>query len=299
MSAGANNISIAPVNLLWRIEASETIDFTGLDTSTLDGVYFNIWNAKDATAYYVWFNLDAGSVDPAPAGKTAIAVAVTTGDSTTTVASATATAIDGVSDFTATSSGAVVTSYRDAVGAVTSTVDVDSGVTITMCRQGKDFDLGLLQGNVDFSFAPSNFVVTAQQTGLTPRAALFQGYESIEATTVLLETVDSKLKEIYGLYGSTGWTPSSGTEVYGAGNSKQGNNLLVDAARLVFKPTTAANDLTNVSIMLAVPVPDSLVFSGEDPKTLSITWQGFLNDEYDTRTNAVMFGDDTQSGLRA
>ena len=295
MAGSANNVLISPVNVLWRIEASEQIDFTGATAAGLGGTSFDIF-LPDGTEYYVWFDENNTDVDPAPGGV-AIEVNYGAGAVSTAIATAAASAIDGTVGFNASASGNVVTVYRDDFGAVTDISDNDSGLTLTTCREGKDFDLGLLQGDVELSLAPANFVVQAHQTGVTPRAALFQGLETNEATTVLLETQKSKLKEIYDLYGET-FTPASGTEVTGIGTSRQGDNLLVRAARLVFKPVNATNDEDNTTIMLAVPVPDSLVFSGENPRTLSITWQGFIDDQIDTRASAYVIGDETQDGLR-
>ena len=50
--------------------------------------------------------------------------------------------------------------------------------------------------------------------------------------------------------------------------------------------------------MLALPNPESLVFSGEDERILNVTWSGFpdlqlTNDDSDT----IIVGDASQSGL--
>jgi hypothetical protein len=297
MSSSADNVTISPVNVLWRIEASEQIDYTGITAASLSNAYWIMRSAKDATLYHVWHNLDAGGVDPAPVGSSPLEVAITTGDSATTIATAVAAIIDGDGNFTSTSSAGVVSVNRTAVGLVTDTADFDAGVAITICRRGKDFDLGLLDGDIEFSVAPSNFIVTAHQTGVTPKAALFQGLESLEAGTVMLETQTSQLDEIYSLYGDT-FTPSAGTEVTGIGTSTQGENLLINSARLVLKPVNAVDDSANVSMMLSIPVPESLTFSGENPRTLSVTWQGFVDEQIDARASAVVIGDETQAGLR-
>jgi len=105
------------------------------------------------------------------------------------------------------------------------------------------------------------------------------------------------LKEIFKIYGGT-FTPGGGTEVFGMGTAKVGANLLPDAARLRMSPVTAANDnLGDVNLMLALPVPDSLVFSGENPRVLSATWTGFLDESIDSRVSQLLFGDATQTGL--
>jgi len=296
--SSADNVKISPVNALWRIEAQELIDFTGLTGADVKGGYFNISTAKDAILNYVWGD-DSVEADPAPAGRTAIAMTVV-GDSDTaaTLATACAAAIDGEAGYTAVVSDTTkVLVTRAAVGVVTETADVDMGVGITQCRYGKDLNMGLLNGNVELSLAPANFIVTAHQSGVTPRAALYQGLETAEVGLELLETTDSNLKEVYGVYGTTGFTPGAGTEVYGVGTSKQGENLLPYAARLELKPVNAVDDTQNTTLMLALPVPDTLVFSGEDPKTLSVTFQGYVDDGKDNRISSVLFGDPTQDGL--
>ena len=102
----------------------------------LDGLFFNLNAALDTTLYYVWFNVDAGGNDPAPAGRTGITVAVTTGDSATVVATAMAAAIDAIADFGATSSGATVTITNAATGGTTDIVDVDSLMVVAVTTQG-------------------------------------------------------------------------------------------------------------------------------------------------------------------
>lgn len=299
MSSSANNVTISPVSVSWQMEASELIDFAGLTGADVKGKYFNISTAKDAILHYVWGD-DSVEADPAPAGRTAIAMTVV-GDSDTaaTLATACAAAIDAISGYSASASGSVVSVFRDDIGEVTDTADVDMGVSLTVCRRGKDFELGLLQGDVELTLSPANFIVQAHSSGVTPRAALYQGIDTLEATTELLETQNSQLKAIYGLYGTDGFTPGAGTEVFGVGTSKQGQNLLIDAGRLVLKDVNAADDTNNRSLMLCIPIPDSLVFSGENPRTLSLTWQGFVDDQIDSRVSALLFGDQTQqSDLR-
>jgi len=298
MAGSANNVVISPVNVLWRIEASEQVDFAGLTGLDVKGKFFNISTAKDSILNYVWGD-DSVESDPVPVGRIAIPFTVAgDGDSATTLATAAASAIDGASGYVATASGTVVSIHRDAVGLVTDTVDVDMSVAITICRRGKDFDLGLLQGDIEMTLSPANFIVQAHQTGVTPRAALFQGIETLEASTAMLETQNSQLSEIYGLYGTRGFTPSAGTSVFGVGTSRQGDNLLIDAARIVLKDVNAVDDLNNRSLMLAIPIPDSLVFSGENPRTLNLTWQGFVDEQIDNKVSGLLFGDETQAGLR-
>jgi hypothetical protein len=294
MATGATNIKIEPVNVSWEMEGEELLSMSGV--SDPDATEFNLFKV-DGTKVRAIFDLDNLSVIPAAgAGEIVIELDVATGDTETQIATKVAAALDADGDLTATSSGTNVTVSRVAIGEVTDAADVDSGVGITICRRGKDFDLGLLEGDVELSFSPANFIVQAHQSGVTPRAALNQGIDTLEVSLTMQETQNANLKEIYKIYGGV-FTPGAGTEVFGVGTSRQGNNLLIDAGRLVLRPVNAADATTDKNLMLAIPIPDSLVFSGENPRTLSITWQGFLDDSKDNRVSALLFGDATQTGI--
>lgn len=113
------------------------IDTVADSSNSLDGKYFFIYSAKDATKYYVWINTSGGSaVDPAPAGSTAIEVAITTGDTAENVATAIKNAIDAMADFVATVGTNRVTVTNADFGSCTDASDVDSGFTITVYTQG-------------------------------------------------------------------------------------------------------------------------------------------------------------------
>ena len=241
MAGSATDVLISPVNLFWRIETAETIDCK--DLSDPDGTYFTINTAKDAIQNYVWFDLDAGSSDPAPAGLTGIEVDVTSGDSASTIATAVAAALDALGGYEASASGTVVSVNRPSgsVGETTDTADVDAGVIVSICKKGKDFDLGLIQGTVEPSFAPATKDIVAQQTGVTVLGKLLQGFETVEVSTALLESTKSKVIEMFGIYGTKAFTPGGGTEIAGAGTGQIGKNMLIEAARLEFIPVNSVS----------------------------------------------------------
>jgi flagellar hook protein FlgE len=102
-------------------DADATVDLVtcGADTGgSLGGTYWTI--DTGATNYYVWYNTGA-SVDPAPAGRTGIQVAISAGDTAATVASDTATALNAVAtnpfSALATSAGLNITLNGGAAGA--------------------------------------------------------------------------------------------------------------------------------------------------------------------------------------
>lgn len=293
----AGNVRISPVNVYWEIESQGLIDLSSI--TSFDGTSFWLYE-PDGTKVIVAFDLDAGSTLPTPgSGERLLEVDVLTADTLAQKATKLQAAIDGDGNFTAEVPSGETTKvlYTHAdVGEVTDPADDDSGATLTACRRGKNLDLGLLQGEPELSTTVNNFILTTQQTGLIPQAALFQGAE-VSVGLELLETQSSKLSEFFRIYGGK-FTPGGGTEVFGIGSNKVGANLLVDAARLRMSPVTPANDnLGNVNLMLAIPTPDSLVFSGENPRVLSTTWQGFLDESIDDRVNQLLVGDATQAGL--
>jgi len=293
--SGAENILISPVNVLWRIEARHCIEHVADSSDSLNGTYYTLMGT-----HYVWFN--NSGVDPAPAGLTAIPVVYSTDDSAATIATAAQAAIDALGDFGAVveSDGVTVTVTAAAVGEKTDSADVDSGVSVTIVLKGKNYDLGLLQGDVAPTFAPATFDVQAHQQGVTLLSKIFQGIETLEVTTELQETGRSKLKELYKIWGGA-FTPGAGTEVFGAGTGQIGKNMLIEAARLEMSPVNSSLSSEqgyDYSFMLALPVPDTLTFSGENPRILSVTWSGFPNLALaNADTNALVVGDATQSGL--
>lgn len=116
----------------------EVCTITCVAANGLKDKYFLIKQADGdgtETAYYVWYDLDADPSDPAPGG-TGIEVDITTDQTSSEVATATAAAINGVAGFTSTSAAAVVTAESDSVGNVTDAADGDSLQTIVTTYQG-------------------------------------------------------------------------------------------------------------------------------------------------------------------
>ena len=255
-----------------------------------------------AQYFHVWFVgqlVDSGSSTPAtPSGGRLIEVNVSSGDSAPVIATAAAAAIDADSKFSSSATTTVVQIDGADVGEVGDPTAGTSEAIITVCYKGKNFELGLLEGEPSPTFEPSTFDVTSHQTGTTILAKLIQGYTA-NVETVLQETTKSKLSTLYKIYGET-FTPGAGTEVAGAGTGSIGKNLVIEAARLEFVPRSALGPELSYqyTFRLAIPVPGSLVFSGENPRTLSVTWDA-IPDLGATRANldTVVIGDISQAGV--
>ncbi len=118
---------------------------TSAESSLSGGEYFKV--SSPSTDYYVWYNIDGGSSDPAVAGRTGIAVHIATGDTAEQVAQKTQAAIDAVADLTAAVSDAAVTIKSDTKGVeaadgntlfsfANATYNGDSGTLNTILGEG-------------------------------------------------------------------------------------------------------------------------------------------------------------------
>lgn len=84
--------SDAPSNVAATREVQDVTcaaDTAGSRNST----WWKFYTAGDVNGYYVWYNINAAGVDPAPAGLTGIEVAGATGATATTLGGATRTAV--------------------------------------------------------------------------------------------------------------------------------------------------------------------------------------------------------------
>lgn len=294
-SSGIGNIKIEPVNATWEIEHQEQFDFAGSTAAGLGGKYV-LLSSVAPVDYYVWFDENNTDADPAVASRTALPVDYAASAADTAIASAFATAVGGTSGFNATASGTVVTVIRTAVGEVTtSTIGNTTTVTLTECQLGRTFDLGLLQGDVEFGYEETLLEVKAHQTGTTLLADLRQGTVN-SITLTLQETHAAALEEMFAKTSGGYNTPGGGTEVWGVGTARIGTNTIVQAARLILQPEAlSASDYSRtMCFWKAYPLPESLVFSGENPQTLSVTFKVYKDSAIDENVNLWVFGDYTQ-----
>ncbi len=111
--------------------------------STLNSSYFTLSSVNLTTKaqknFYMWFNVNSQGIDPAPAGKTAIPVAVAAGASANTIATAMRLALNALTnDFVATGSNAAVIVTNVAPGPVTAMAQgtPTTGFTIAAVTNG-------------------------------------------------------------------------------------------------------------------------------------------------------------------
>ncbi len=150
----------------------------------LGGTFFNlvaaILSSPGTQEYYVWYDVDDGSVDPTPAsGLIGIEVDISANDSAAVVASNTIIAIDAIVDFRATNGNSdnhvIVTNVRS--GVVDDLSDGASGgatgFTLVVIQQGTD--------------GPSDLTIHIDAGAILNDSLLSgnNGVEEISATTLL------------------------------------------------------------------------------------------------------------------
>ena len=107
---------------------------SGVTANSLSGEYFTINSSE--TNYYVWFDVDDGSINPNVAEKIAVEIDITAGESAANVAAKVQTAVDGLTGLSATVSGDIVTITSDAEGDLDDATAGNSGFTVNITTQG-------------------------------------------------------------------------------------------------------------------------------------------------------------------
>lgn len=157
-------------------------------------------------------------------------------------------------------------------------------------------DLGFLDGDIEVAFEEQATDITAHQEGTNVLTAIRTG-KNITLSMTLKEVSSANLDLVFADAGGAAFTPAAGTEVIGWGRSKDFTSMLTQAQKLVLHPV--ANDALDLSEDLAFwkayPIPESIAFSGENPKTMSISFRIFPDLTLEPEVSWFVIGDHTQS----
>lgn len=131
--AAGTLITTPPANNIVNVTCAA--DSAGSKNST----WWKFYSAGDAYGYYVWYNINASGVDPAPTGLTGIEVAGATNASAATLATATIAAIvaSGAASYVTASAGAsghlILTSlqYGSCTAAANGTASYGASFSVT------------------------------------------------------------------------------------------------------------------------------------------------------------------------
>lgn len=231
------------------------------------------------------------------AGYTKVDVAISENATEEDVAEALATAADGLDGYHASSDGDEVTLTNDKCAAVEAVSDGESsagtGFTIKQCQVGGYDELGLTEGDTEFSgFEPDVQDVLAHQLGSTPAASINKGVNPA-VSLVLLETDESKRKLLFSSIG--GEVEYNNVKGYGVGTGKVGGLLNTFSRRLRFYNYANPEDKSqHITFWKAVIYPDTLTFSTENPDKFSVNFKFYPNLGLPAEVkdaNIVYFGD--------
>lgn len=108
----------------------------GDTAGSLAGKYFLFSAGDSGIDYYAWYKVSGSGTDPGVTGRTGVEVDISTNNTATQVATATAAAITALTDFNATSSTATVSIVPVIGGYTQNATSGTSGFTINITLQG-------------------------------------------------------------------------------------------------------------------------------------------------------------------
>lgn len=301
ITSSVSNVSVEPVDAFFG--AQHLVCFDTVDGSGLAGDYIEI--STLSADYYAWFD-DGVASDPAPAGKTAIVVAITGSESAVAIAGLIATAVDAVSGFNSVALSGQAKVLVETVGLGAPNLAYSGGTSTmvaTIVRDGSLLELGLLDGNVEFGLNEELFDITAHQSGpeLLGQLRLATSIGPIELT--LKEATVLKMKELMEATVAQAYTPAGGTEVTAVGalaGSKQFSNVFSDTRQLVLHPTRlAANDRSgDFCFWAAYPNITNILSSGEEDRKVTVETAIYLDENRVNQASKLVYGDWHQNFLK-
>lgn len=155
--------------------------------------------------------------------------------------------------------------------------------------------MGFTQGDITITTEEQLVDVTAHERGTNVLDKLRTG-KTMEISMTLQEFSTAIYDQMYGLEGGgAAHTPAAGTEVVGWGLAKDCTGISTEADQLILHPIKNVGDLdADISFHLAYPMPSSMVFSGENPATMEVTWIILPDLTVDSDISWFIRGDHTQ-----
>lgn len=293
---------LSAATVTWVRREGTCLDVTVAATA-LDGSYFTIdapaSHGGANQAFYVWYDLDASSVDPAPAGLTPIEVNVVTGDTAEDVATKTAAALDLDANFRSSVnpddlSQVLIKSYFGGLVTAPAT-DFDTTFTFVQTLNGLGGALGKTQGGTEISLEAQSVQIFADQTGQIPQDEVFIG-SSVEVTVSLLEMTPARWATIVGSVTGDTFTPAGGSELVGYGTSRLYQSFFDLGGQLILHPSRKAvsDRALDINLWKCAPKPASYNFSGEEASIMEVTFTALPDPEVESAISLMSFGDGEQ-----
>lgn len=137
--------------------------------------------------------------------------------------------------------------------------------------------VGYIDGDISISLEEQGVDITAHSEGTNVLTMIRTG-KSAEVTMTLKESASGQFDTfISSAGGVTNSAGSSGVDVIGWGNSKDFTPVSGQAGKLVLHPVAnSASDYSeDLAFWKAYPLMDSITISGENPRTMSVTFRCF------------------------
>lgn len=154
--------------------------------------------------------------------------------------------------------------------------------------------LGFTEGDIEIGFVEDVVDVTAHQEGTNVLSGIRTG-KGIEVSITLKETNRELVKYMMQQSGQSITASGGSSAVVGWGSGRDFTQTLGQAAALKFHPVVnAANNYSeDIQFWKAYPMPESFVFSGENPSTLSMTFKIYPDTSKADEARLGVIGDST------
>lgn len=299
------NVKVRPMYVYIGKDTAQiqTIKCVADVSSSLQNKYF-LFHDSAGVKRYAWFNVATLGTDPAPAGGwTGHAVAISSNDTASAVATALAAVLTAVSGFDAAASGAVVTLTATAIGYAQPAIDSVAAPTgfafkVTTLGQTK-LSAGCIQGDIEMSgFAQSKVEITCHHTGTTIQDERISGYEKPVLAFTLQETDKASLQKIMVYYGMPVFTPVGADKeaVFGYGPANVGSSnpkVLINMHPVELDSSDKSEDWNVWTAELSL---DTFNFSGESVSVFPATFNIFPDTTKPKGIQFFMIGDAAKAG---
>lgn len=295
----AANIKIEPMKVWFAQVPTFCIDVEAETGTNLGGKYFT-FSVPGGTKYQPWYDKDNASVAPgALSGHTLVEVDIVAGDSAADVAAALIAELNTLTDVIALAdpknAGRVIIKAKGYEAVAAPTVGTLTGHTVESVSLGFFHDFGYTDGDLEVSTEQQVQDINAHQSGVEPITSVINGLNA-ELSVALKEISQENLERLIELTSGGAYTPGGGDKLIGFGSGQNFSNVLDRAGRLILHPVRLvdSDNSQDWCLWLAYPKLDSLVFSGENPELINVTFTAYRDEFIDSNIDKLAYGDHTQ-----
>lgn len=305
MSCNTQRFKLDARSLLLGKDTKQSFCITtkGDVSNSLDGKYWVFHAANTNAKYVVWYNTSGGAaIAPVVPGSTLVEVAVTTGGSAASVATATATALAALTSVidSAVASGNEIEVVLELAGPAFVARDAlasasKTGFSILLKKAGYvQVNLGALSGDVTLTIEQDLLDITDSRFGSFVIAQVRRG-ATASAEFSLKDVSSGQLQRLLKFNGSVYQTDDADQKVIGGLGSANIFTSTEDAAtQLIFRPTgkvANADPSEDVTMPIAYLNLGELTFSSENEAVFPVTATAYLSEGLDPKANFLVFGD--------